>query len=101
MYTRSTTTSLPGTIDAATTQKAACEGSPGTSSASGDRVDGRSRTTWPRPSGVTSSLAPHADSNSSVCTRVSTGSRTTVSSAAPSPASSTADFTWALATGGV
>ncbi len=45
--------------------------------------------------------APAAASISSVWARVATGSITTVSPSAPMPASSTADFTWALAMGGV
>ena len=82
---RSTVTSLSGTTQAATTQKAACDGSPGTSSSKGVNADGRSRTTCvavlvaPR-----STSAPQRASSSSVWRRVSTGSRTTVSPSAPS-----------------
>ena len=43
--------------------------------------------------------APAAASIRSVWSRLGTGSRTRVSPAASSPASSTQDFTWALATG--
>ena len=45
--------------------------------------------------------APAAASISSVWVRVATGSRTTVSPSASSPASRTAPLTWALAMGGV
>jgi hypothetical protein len=93
-------TSLPGTMQAATTQNAACDGSPGTSTSSGRSTEGRRRTTRPAPSRVTLTSAPASASSSSVWARVATGSRTTVSPAAASPASRTADFTWALATGG-
>ncbi len=85
-------------MQAATTQKAAWEGSPGTSSSKGWRRDRRRRTV--SPSALTSTSAPQADSISSVWARVRTCSRTTVSPSAPRPASSTAPFTWALATGG-
>ena len=82
---------------AATTQNAACEGSAGTSSSKGFSGERRTRTTPSRAS----MSAPHSASSSSVCARVGTGSRTTVSPSAARPASSTADFTWALATGTV
>ena len=60
----------------------------------------RRRTTRPAPSASTVMSAPASASISSVWARVATGSRTTVSPAADSPASRMADFTWALATGG-
>ncbi len=55
----------------------------------------------PPPTRSKSMSAPAAASISSVWARVATGSRTTVSPSAASPASRTADFTWALAIGGV
>jgi len=98
-YTSSTVTSLPGTMQAATDQKAACDGSPGTSRTNGRRLDRRTRTVC--PSSSTAISAPQRRSNSSVWARVRTASCTTVSPSAPSPASRMADFTWALATGGL
>ncbi len=52
----------------------------------------------PSPHGSTVRSAPASASISSVWVRVVTSSRTTVVPVAESPASSTADFTWALAT---
>ncbi len=92
---------LPGTTTPATTQKAACDGSPGTSTVTGRSGDGRMRMVRPDPTGSTSMSAPACASSSSVWARVRTGSWTTVSPSAPVAASSTADFTWALAIGGV
>ena len=96
-YTFSTTTSLPGVMQAATTQKAAWDGSPGTSSSNGRRGEGR---TVIRPGSIVTS-APARASSSSVWARTGSGSRRTVSPSAPRPASSTAPFTWPLATGSV
>ena len=95
-----TSTSLPGTTHPATTQKAAWEGSPGTRGAG---AGASSAAPGPRRSPArasTSMSAPARASISSVWARVATGSRTTVSPSASSPASRMADFTWALATGG-
>ena len=64
------TRSLPGTTHAATTQKAAWDGSPGTSSSNGWRAPGRRRTVRPSSSRVRS--APAAASISSVWARVRT-----------------------------
>ncbi len=84
----------------ATTQKAAWDGSPGTSSSNGAGRDGTRRTTWvPSPCSVSVTRTPQRARSSSVWRRVSTGSRTTVSPSAPKPARSTHDFTWALAMG--
>ena len=86
----------PGTSVAATTKGAADEKSPGTStSPSESRSTGRTVTLV----GRTVTLAPASCSMRSVWSRVGAGSTTVVSPSAYSPASSTADFTCALATG--
>ncbi len=85
----------------ATIQNAACDGSPGTTMSIGLRFDGRTRMTRPPPSDATVMSAPASASISSVWARVGTGSWTIVSPFADMPASRIADFTCALATGGV
>ena len=89
-------TSDPGTIEAATIQKPADDGSPGTSisrarSSASPRIDTTS------PSTVSS--APKPRSIRSLWSRVGTLSMTRVMPGVLRPASSTADFTWAEATG--
>jgi len=100
--TFSTTNSLPGTIDAATSQKAAEEGSPGTT------IDCGFSSASPviemiRPSGTSSTLsaAPKPVSIRSLWSRVATGSITRVVPGVLRPASRIADFTCAEATGSV
>ena len=80
----------------ATTQKAAWDGSPGTS-----RSKGRSarRPDRHRARLLTAMSAPQSGSSSSVCGRVGTSSRTVVAPSAARPASRTAPLTWALGTG--
>ena len=99
--TFSITRSDPGTSSAATTKKAADEGSPGTSMVWG--LSSASPTSWivRVPSGATStdSCAPKPFSMRSEWSRVGTGSITVVMPGVLSPASSTALFTWAEATG--
>ena len=75
---------------------AADEKSPGTRTASSDSRSARSTET---DAGVRRTRAPAAASISSVWSREGACSMTVVRPAAPRPASSTADFTWALATG--
>ena len=84
-----------------TTQKAACDGSPGTTTIVGLRSLRLTVTVRPASELETTIRAPIWASNSSVWARVGTGSWTTVSPAAARPASRRADFTWALAIGGV
>ena len=96
-----TVTREPGTIRAATSAKAAEDGSPGTST-SAARNSG-----WPRrlddPAGAeparTTTCAPKCRSMRSVWSRVASGSSIRVQPRAFSPASSSADFTCAEATG--
>ena len=91
----------PGVISAATSGKAAEEGSPGTA------MVWRVSVPWPvtrmmrAPSAPTSTSisAPKPFSIFSVWSRVMVGSTTVVMPAMFSPASSTADFTWADAIG--
>ncbi len=95
-------TSDPGTIDAATIQKPADEGSPGTVMSCGFS----SASPWiaiSLPSGVSSTVssAPKPRSMRSLWSRVGTGSMTRVMPGVLRPASSTADFTCAEATGSV
>jgi hypothetical protein len=85
-----------GTIVAATTNGAADEKSPGTSTASSLRLVGGSTLT---ELGRVVMRTPASRSISSVWSRVGVGSRTVVFPCAPSAASRTADFTCALATG--
>ena len=94
--TSSSTTREPGTSVAAATTKAAEEGSPGTTISSSS-----SSSTW-----ETVSAAPSRSngtrarrSRRSVWSRLGAGSRPWWSPSASIPASSTQDFTWALATG--
>ena len=86
----------PGSSAAATRNGAAEEMSPGTSTSSSRRCSVPS-TEIERPFRRTGT--PAASSISSVWSRVGAGSSTVVLPRAPSPASSTADFTCALATG--
>ena len=96
----STVTSEPGVIRAATSGKAAEDGSPGTLT----RVP---VSDWPPgrmmrrsgPAYVTSTCAPKARSMRSVWSRVASGSITSAPPSAWRPASSTADFTWADGSG--
>ena len=96
-------TSEPSTSSAATSGKAAEDGSAGTSTWVG--VNSHSpvtRTAWmPCGPSSTATSQPKARSMFSVWSRVRTGSSTVVCPGADSPASSTADFTWAEATGSV
>ena len=95
-----TRTSDPGTTSAAQTGNAAEDGSRGTATAcllnSGCPLSAMARRP---PSSPTSSTAPNPASIRSVWSRVASASITTVSPGAPSPASSTALLTCALATG--
>ena len=97
--TPSTVTSDPGTTRAAASGKAAEDGSPGTATWVPFSVcpPGR-RMRQPAPSSVTSSSAPKARSIRSVWSRLFSGSTTTVSPSAFSPASRMADLIWAEAT---
>ena len=89
-------TSEPGTSVAATTNGAAEEKSPGTSTSPSERlVAGLIVTLVAR----TATCAPAAASIRSVWSRVGAGSTTVVSPSASRPARRTHDFTWALATG--
>ena len=94
--TPSSRTSESGRTSAATTRKAALEASPGTSTVVPRRL-------WPpttlAASPSRSSLAPKAGSMRSVWSRLGIGSRTLVRPSACRPASSSAVFTCALATG--
>ena len=94
--TPGTRMSEPSTISAAQTGKAAEDGSRGTATLCGFSSG------WPlrmitRPSAVSSTVrsAPKPRSIRSEWSRVGSFSITTVSPGALSPASSTADFTWA------
>ena len=80
----------------ATSQKLAALRSPGISMSSGERRSAGDTWTW-RPSAPTE--APIAASISSVWLRVATGSTTLVRPEAKRPATRSADFTCALATG--
>ena len=84
----------PGVIVAPTTQKAADDGSPGTSSSKGDGAPAVTRTV--QPSTVTG--APSARSIRSVWSRLGAGSAISVVPSACSPARTSAVFTCALAT---
>ena len=97
--TPSTVTSEPGTTSAAARGKAAEDGSPGTATwvPLSFWPPGR-RMRQPSPSSLTSTSAPKARSIRSVWSRLFSGSTTTVSPAAFSPASRMADFTCAEAT---
>ena len=86
-----------GTSVAAAMNGAADEKSPGTSTA--PTPDPLGRVDADRASAGCSRDAPAARSISSVWSRVGAGSITVVRPTAPSPASSTADLTCALATG--
>ena len=87
----------PCTIVAATTNGAADEKSPGTTTSSRCRLATGDTATRP---GRRSTGAPAWRSIRSVWSRVATGSSTTVTPrSAKRPASSTHDFTWAEATG--
>ena len=99
--TFSITMSDPGTTNAATSAKAAEEGSPGTAMVRPVSLPWPSMKMWRTPcsSVSTERLAPKPFSIFSVWSRVITGSMTVVMPGALRPASSTADFTWALGTG--
>ena len=92
----------PGTIDAATAQNAADEGSPGTTMSCA-RSSASPLSEMMRPSGVSSTVrsAPKPLSIRSEWSRVATGSITRVIPGVLSPASRTADLTCAEATGSV
>ena len=98
----SITMSEPGVMRAATMGKAAEDGSPGTSRACAFSSCWPSMVMW-RPSGFCSTVicAPKPFSMRSVWSRVGVGSITVVLPGVLRPASSTADFTWAEATGSV
>ena len=89
--------SLPGTIVAATTKKAAAEMSPGTAISPGFEGGAPGWIVTASPSRPTS--APAAASIRSLWSRLGAGSTTRVSPSARRPASSRHDLTWALATG--
>ena len=92
--------SLPGTSVAATMKKAAEEGSPGTVTSQGFNSASPWMAMTVSPfSTPTSRLAPKPASIRSVWSRVGTGSITRVMPGVLRPASSTALFTCALATG--
>ena len=94
--TPSMRTSESGRINAATTRKAALDTSPGTAMWTASRR-ARPRTLTDRPERSTGT--PKAGSRRSVWSRLGAGSLTVVTPSASSPASSTAVFTCALATG--
>ena len=101
VLTPSSDSSASGWIDAATSQKAAADGSAGTVSAMALTLAGpASRTTCrPRSSIVAVTSTPRARSMRSVWSRVATVSVTLVSPSAASAASRIADLTCALGTG--
>ncbi|MNV66474.1 hypothetical protein D3C71_1592300 [compost metagenome] len=97
--TPSTVTSEPGVTRAAARGKAAEDGSPGTATKVPlRRWPPARRMRQPSPSSVTSTTAPKARSIRSVWSRLFSGSTTTVSLVAFSPASRMADLIWAEAT---
>ena len=98
-YTLPTTTSDPGTIDAATAQKAAWDGSPATSWSNGAGHPGFTVTLSRGPSVSRTIGIPVAAISSSVWVRDNRSSTTVVGPSADSPANRTQPFTWALATG--
>ena len=97
--TSRTMTSASGWTRPSTTKNAACDGSPGTSHSRGWGRPGVSVTRRPGPSSTLCRATPACTSMFSVVERVRTASATTVCPPADSPASKTADFTWALGTG--
>ena len=86
----------PGTSTPAAMAKAALDGSPGTTSSSSVSSSVPATVTW-RPLRCT--VTPAAVSMRSVWSRLAAGSVTVVAPSAARPASSTHDFTCALATG--
>ena len=94
--TSRTSTRDPGTMTAAAIMNAADERSPGTVRLCASSASARARLTS-APERRTATPAPA--SMRSVWSRLGAGSVTVVSPSADSPAISTQDFTWALATG--
>ena len=94
---------VPPPAAAAARKKAAAEKSPGTRILIGVTVAGpRTDARLPPPaSGSTSTGTPAASSRRSVWSRAAPGTATDVVPRAWSPASRTAEATWALATGSV
>ena len=99
-YTFSNTRSLPGVMHAATAQKAAWEGSAGTSVVVAWSGPGRKVTVAPASFGARRQCSLPRRPAFLPCGHGWPPARApTVVPSAPNPAKSTADFTWALATG--